>query len=122
MHETGGGSGRDYHTVLGAGSADGVKLAPYILYKGVNLYLRWTVDGPAGAIYGVSKSGWMESDNFSDWFTKMFLPAVDHLLCTGPVVLFVDGHSSHLLDWPKIRMSIFIVSLLTPHTSFNLWM
>ena len=96
VHETAGGSGRDYVTVLGAGSADGVRLAPYILYKGVNLYLRWTEGGPAGAMYGVSKSGWMESDNFIAWFTKLFIPAVDHLLCTGPVVLFVDGHQSHL--------------------------
>ena len=96
VHETAGGSGRDYVTVLGAGSADGVRLAPYILYKGVNLYLRWTEGGPAGAMYGVSKSGWMEADNFIAWFTKLFIPAVDHLLCTGPVVLFVDGHQSHL--------------------------
>ena len=27
VHETGGGSGRDYITVLGAGSADGVRLS-----------------------------------------------------------------------------------------------
>ena len=96
VHETGGGSGRDYITVLGAGSADGVRLSPYILYKGVNLYLRWTTSGPAGTLYGVSKSGWMESDNFLEWFNKMFLPAVDHLLRTGAVVLFLDGHHSHL--------------------------
>ena len=42
VHETAGGSGRDYITVLGAGAADSVRLPPYILYKGVNLYTRWT--------------------------------------------------------------------------------
>ena len=96
VHETAGGSGRDYITILGVGAADGTRLPPYILYKGVNLFLRWTVDGPAGAVCGVSKSGWMESSNFLEWFSKMYLPAIDHLLQTGPVVLFVDGHQSHL--------------------------
>ena len=75
---------------------DGERLSPYILYKGVNLYLRWTTSGPAGTLYGVSKSGWTESNNFLEWFNKIFLPAVDHLLSTGAVVLFLYGHHSHL--------------------------
>lgn len=104
VHETAGGSGRDYHTVLGVAAADGTRLPPYILYKGVNLYLRWTNDGLAGATYGVSQSGWMESDNFLEFFSKMFIPAVDHLLQSGSVVLFVDGHKSHL-SLPLIRMA-----------------
>ena len=96
VHETAGGSGRDYITVLGVGAADGTRLPPYILYKGCNIFLRWTGGGPAGSLYGVSKSGWMEADNFISWFKSLFLPAVDHLLPTGPVVLFLDGHHSHL--------------------------
>ena len=96
VHETAGGSGRDYITVLGAGAADGVRLPPYILYKGVNLYARWTEGGPAGTWYGVSKSGWMEGDNFFQRFTAALIPATQHLLDSGPVILFVDGHHSHL--------------------------
>lgn len=102
VHETAAGSGRDYHTVLGTAAADGTRLPPYILYKGVHLYLRWTENGPAGSTYGVSQSGWMEADNFLEWFSKVFVPAVDHLLKTGQVVLFVDGHKSHL-SLPLIR-------------------
>ena len=98
VHETAGGSGRDYITVLGAGAADGVRLPPYIIYKGVNLYARWTQGGPAVAIYGVSKSGWMEGDNFLDWFVSGFVPVVQNLLTNGAVVLFVDGHHSHLFS------------------------
>ena len=70
VHETAGGSGRDYITVLGVGAADGTRLPPYILYKGCNIF-RWTGGGPAGSLYGVSKSGWMEADNFS-WFKSLF--------------------------------------------------
>lgn len=61
VHETSGGSGRDYFTVLGAGAADGTRLPPFILYKGSHLYLRWTNGGPAGTAYGCSDSGWMEA-------------------------------------------------------------
>lgn len=95
VHETSGGSGREYYTVLGTGAADGTRLAPFILYKGRHLYLRWTNGGPAGAVYGVSDSGWMEGDNFLKWFEKVFFPAIAHLL-PGPVILFVDGHHSHI--------------------------
>ena len=58
----------NYFTVLGAGAADGTRLPPFILYKGRNLYLRWTTGGPAGAVYSVSDSGWMEGGNFCKWF------------------------------------------------------
>lgn len=119
VHETAGGSGREYVTVLGAGSADGIRLPPYILYKGVNLFLRWTDGGPAAAMYGVSQSGWMEADNFMAWFVKLFLPAVNHLLHTGPVLLFVDGHHSHL-SLPLIRTAKekgVHLYCLPPHTT-----
>ena len=96
VHETVGGTGREYVTVLGCGSADGSRLSPYILYKGVNLYRRLMANGLAGTLYSVSKSGWMESDNFLQWFLKLFVPTVNHLLSNGPVVLFVDGHQSHI--------------------------
>ena len=96
VHETSGGTGREYYTVLGAGAADGTRLPPFILYKGRHLYQRWTDGGPAGAVYGVSDSGWMEDANFANWLEKMYVPAVTHLLRTGPVVLFVDGHHSHI--------------------------
>ena len=96
VHETSGGRGREFFTVLATGAADGTRLPPFILYKGKNLYARWTKDGPAGAVYGVNESGWMEGRNFVQWFEKQFVPAVASLLTTGPVVLFVDGHHSHL--------------------------
>ena len=38
----------------------------------------------------------MEWNNFYEWFKKLYLLAVAPLLSTGPVVLFVDGHHSHL--------------------------
>jgi len=79
-----------------AGNAHGERLPPFILYKGKNLYQRWMQGGPAGAFYGISESGWMDASNFLSWFHKLFLPAVSHLTKTEPVVLFCDGHYSHI--------------------------
>ena len=96
VHEAGGSSDHQFITVNVCGNVDGVRLAPFVLYKGKNLYNTWTEGGPAGACYGVSQSGWMEEINFFKWFEQQFYPAVKHLTETGPVVLFFDGHFSHL--------------------------
>ena len=53
--------------------------------------------GPSGTLYSRSDSEWMESPNFLEWFGKLFLPAVEEMLQTGPVVLFLDGHQSRKL-------------------------
>ena len=96
IHEIGGASDHQFITVNVCGNAAGVRLPPFILYKGKNLYNIWTEGGPAGAHYGVSQSGWMEEANYLKWFEKQFYPAVRHQLETGPVLLFFDGHFSHM--------------------------
>ena len=129
VHETAGGTGREYVTVLGCGSADGSRLSPYILYKGVNLYRRWTANGLAGTLYSVSKSGWMESDNFLQWFLKLFVPTVNHLLSNGSVVLFVDAwasisHLSPISQHCKEEGNTFVLpsSSYNPHiAAFRCW-
>jgi len=64
VQETIGGSGREYFTVLAAGSAGGEILPPYFDYKGKNLWTWWMQGGPDGSHYSVSDSGWMEAANF----------------------------------------------------------
>jgi hypothetical protein len=96
VHDTAGGSSRSYTTVHGCGSASGIRLPPFVVYKGKHLYSTWTKNGPAGAMYSVSESGWMEKQNYQSWLQKMFLPATSHLREIGPVVLLFDGHHSHI--------------------------
>lgn len=50
--------------------------------------------GPAGVLYDVNESGWMDAVYF--WFQKLLFPAASQLLFTGPVVLFLDGHHLHI--------------------------
>ena len=96
VSEVSSGSDHEYITIHCAGCASGEQLPPFILYKGKNMYRRWMVGGPAGALYGISESGWMDPANFLSWFLKLFLPAVSHLTAKGPVLLFFDGHYSHI--------------------------
>ena len=73
-----------------------VRLPPFIVYKGKHLYTTWTKGGADKGRYAVSESGWMEKANYESWFITMFLPAVKHLTESRPVVLFFDGHHSHI--------------------------
>ena len=70
-------------------------------------------------IYSVSSSGWMETPHFQEWFEELFLPAVEDLTKTGPVILFLDGHNSHtaleLISRAKAKK--ITIYCLPPHTT-----
>ena len=106
-------------TILGHGLAAGDRLPTYILYKRKHLYSTWTFNRPVGAVYSCSDSGWMERSNFKSWFSKSFLPAVDSIVKDGPIVLFLDGHHSHLgIDFIELARSHNIHPFCLPaHTS-----
>ena len=119
VHEIGGDSGHQYITVLCGGCASGERLPPFILYKGKNIYKRWIEGGPAGTLYGVTDSGWMDAPNYLSWFTKLFLPAVAHLTKTAPVFLIQDGHHSHIsLELiRRARDNNIVILCLPPNTT-----
>ena len=96
VHKVSIASDHQFITVSVCGNAAGLKLPPFILYKGKHLYNTWTQGGPAAACYSVSESSWMEESNYIKWFEIQFYPSVKHLLETGPVVLFFDGHFLHM--------------------------
>ncbi|CAF1499166.1 unnamed protein product [Didymodactylos carnosus] len=70
-----------------------------------------------GAAYNVSTNGWMEEDNFYQWFAEVFLPNVKDI--PRPILLLWDGHGSHksvrLLEL-AIQEQIVCISL-PPHTT-----
>ena len=51
-----------------------------------------TVGEVPGTMYGLSSSGWMDSELFYMWFTHHFLA---HAPPVRPLMLLLDGHSSH---------------------------
>ena len=92
------GSGKEYNTFLFCGSAAGEKLPPYFLYKAVlsDPRRRWQVGAPPNSLFGCSISGWRERANFLNWFEEKVLRHTEKLRETAPVILFIDGHSSHI--------------------------
>ena len=96
VHDTAGGSGRSYtQQYMGVAQHQVCDYHP-LLFTRENTYMPPGQGGPAGAIYSVSESGWMEKENYESWITKLFLPATSHLRESAPVVLFFDGHHSHI--------------------------
>lgn len=95
-------------TVMMCGSASGVLLPPYVIYKAERLWQQWVELGPkgdpccnerccsSGSRYNRTHHGWMDSQTFTEWFESCFLPHAKRL--PGRKVLLGDNLSSHFTD------------------------
>ena len=113
---------KTYYTVNTCCSASGQYCPPYILYKAKSnkFIYEWMKDGPANAVYNTSSLGWMETQQFFEWFSEVFIKHTRKVLnLMGPLVLFLDGHLSHisidLVDL-AIENNVHIICL-PPHSS-----
>lgn len=91
------GPGRSNTTVLATTCADGTCMDPMIVYQGKRMQVQWKgkTDECPKTSYGVSENGWMTTELFETWFTKVFVPYIQEK-GDGPAVLLFDGHVSHL--------------------------
>ena len=81
-------------SIMFCGSATGELLPPYVIYKSVHIWDSWVIGGPKGTRYGRSKNGWMNMENFEEWFKTIILAwARKH---EGKKVLIGDNLSSHM--------------------------
>ena len=76
------------------GSAGGQFLAPYVVYKGGNLWSSWCQNGPSKCRYNVTNRGWFDFGTFEDRFKTVFLPAA--IKIDGKKILLGDNLSSHI--------------------------
>ena len=79
-------------TVVACVSAAGQCLPPMVIWDRKTLSPDLAVGEVPGTIYGLSNKGWMDSELFHLWFERHFLrfaPAI------RPLLLLMDGHSSH---------------------------
>lgn len=93
-------------SIMVCGSADGVLLPPYVIYKSTHLYDTWKEKGPCGppccsqpccsrgVRYNRTTSGWIDSVTFRDWFMTCFLLHAKRL--NGRKVMIGDNLSSHI--------------------------
>ena len=79
-------------TVLACNNAAGNVLPPLVIFSRKALDPSLTVGEVPGTMYGLNDSGWMDSDVFASWLTHHFLV---HAPSVRPVLLLMDGHSTH---------------------------
>ncbi|KAK9751493.1 hypothetical protein QE152_g4956 [Popillia japonica] len=73
-------------------AGDGTLLPLHNVYKSKHVHDAWTDNGPEGAIYESSKSGWFDGFLFERWFTKVALEYLRR--CDDEKVIIGDNLAS----------------------------
>ena len=77
-------------TVLACCSASGYAIPPLVVFDRKKLKPELTIGEVPCTTYGLSESGWMDAE-FELWFQHHFLAYAPPC----PLLLLLDGHSSH---------------------------
>nr|CAI5845243.1 unnamed protein product [Callosobruchus analis] len=112
-------SDKDNVTTLIAVNAAGLIAPPLTIYKFKRLPKTYATAAPEGWGVGTSDSGWMQSKEFYEYFANVFIKFLDYQAILRPVIVFVDGHSSHLsLSLSNLcRENGIILICLPPNTT-----
>jgi len=80
--------------------------------------MDWRNDEIVGTTYRLSNKGWVDSELFRGWLEEHFLA---HAVGAQPILLLLDGHSSHyqpqLIEHAK-KFGV-IIFCLPPHTTYE---
>ena len=101
-------------TMLVCANAAGSVIPPIVIFEGQRFNPEWSKDEVPDTLYGMSEKGWTDQEMFFFWMTELF---VKHIPPARPVLLLVDGHSSHY-EPDTIRAAAeqgVIVFCLPPH-------
>ena len=79
-------------TVLGCCNGTGEVIPPFVVFTAKQLNNLWTRGEVSGTRYSLSDSGWKDQGLFFGWLEEQFLV---HAVPGRPLLLLVDGHSSH---------------------------
>ena len=102
-------------SVIGCGNAAGQSIPPMVIFEGKYLNYEWTIGEVPGTTYGMSEKGWTDQQLFLYWL-KHFLHYANP---QRPLLLLLDGHSSHF-ELASIEMACkkeVIILCLPPHTT-----
>lgn len=96
VYETDKGRAKESITVMFSFSADAIVIPPMIVFHYKRIPKDVIDSIPEGIVYTKTDSGWMTSEAFLFYIQEVFYPALVGKSITFPVVLFVDGHKTHL--------------------------
>ena len=107
-------------TVVACASASGVLLPPQVIFKekrGMDMEMFQGL--PRCTRVCINPNGWIDSELFETWDTEHF---VKHIPPARPVLLLIDGHSTHVrLDVARRRRENGVILFaLPPHTTHKL--
>ena len=94
----------------------GQVIPPFVVFAAKQLNNLWTRGEVSGTRYSLSDSGWKDQGLFFGWLEEQFLV---HAVPGRPLLLLVDGHSSHF-DPKSIHFArdhSVIIFCLPPHTT-----
>ena len=80
------------HTILACVSASGFVLPPFLIYPRQRVTENLKEGAIAGTVFHRSDSGWVNAELFLAWL-KLFAESIPP---SRPVLLILDGHSSHV--------------------------
>ncbi|XP_071640828.1 uncharacterized protein [Temnothorax longispinosus] len=83
-------------TVLFMTNANGDLVPPMIVFAYERLPYSISQSMPSDWVIGKTSSGWMTAESFYEYITHTFEPWLTANNIQRPVILYVDGHSSHV--------------------------
>lgn len=119
VYETSSNSDKENIKTLFAVNAVGDFANPLTVYKYDRLPEKIAKSAPPNWGIGKSAKGWMTSACFFEYFANVFIPYLEESKITLPVIVFMDGHSSHL-SLPLSKLCIekqIILICLYPNTT-----
>lgn len=87
---------KDCLTVLVNANAEGTLAPPMVIYSYKRIPYSIISKLPKGWGIGATDSGWMTAESFYEYITNVFHPWLKKKEIELPVILFVDGHVSHV--------------------------
>ena len=103
-------------TVLACGNAAGCMIPPMVIFEGKRLNPEWTKGEVPDTLYGMSDKGWTDMELFSYWMSDLFIA---HIPPAHPIILLLDGYSSHY-EPGTISLAAkqgVVILCLPPHTT-----
>lgn len=106
-------------SVIACCNAEGLFIPPMCIFKGKNKKNEYEDGMPPGSIVCMSeKSAYINTSIFFNWLQNQFLPRKPQ----GPVVLILDGHSSHVSSVDVLELAeqnqIILICLPSHSTQF----
>lgn len=114
VYEVDSGQAKAALTVMFTFSAVGVTTPPLIIYPYKRLPKDIAESVPEEFNIACSDTGWMKREIFYEYIGNTFYPYVKSLNIDFPIILFVDGHKTHLdrkLSELCTRLDIILISL-----------